>query len=55
MKDKRENYTLVLNTYAVSANRTGNNAALGYTFNVNWDNVLPNRRDIKYLVNFTFF
>ena len=31
-QDKRENYTLVLNTYAVSANRTGNNAALGYTF-----------------------
>ena len=53
MKEK-DTYTLILNTYPVTTNRTGNNAALGYTFNVNWDAILPDR-DAKYLVNFTFF
>jgi hypothetical protein len=50
----KENYTLLLNSTTTTTNKTGNNTNLGYTYNVNWDNILPDR-NIKYKVNFTFF
>ena len=53
MKQK-ETYTVILNTYPITTNRTGNNTNLGYTFNVNWDSILPKIYN-RFLVNFTFF
>jgi hypothetical protein len=50
----KENFTLVLNSTAITTNKTGNNTNLGYTYNVNWENILPDR-NTKYKVNFTFF
>ena len=53
MKQK-ETFTVILNTYPITSNRTGNNTTLGYTFNVNWDSILPKIYN-RFLVNFTFF
>ena len=47
----KEYYTLVLNS-TNSVNRTG--TAPNFTYNINWDSVLPDKRYTKYKVNFSF-